>query len=195
MASSDHGLAPSPSATDGGVSVSDRPDSRESKVTSQTPPPSSSPSSPSHRYSTPHPPDQNSNSVRELENAMSKHLPREKELGLLPSSLETSHLLKQIYSRPGSYFPDLEAGVSSESHQFLNYARLAGTTGAIPGYPATPAQPVPLKPNVYSPAMSGHTIEGYTGSFSASDQSHIYSHSSSSFHLYNRAGQSWYSGN
>lgn len=131
---------------------------------------------------------------------MSKHLPRDKELGLLPSSLppsslEASHLLKQIYSRPGSYFPDLEAGVSSESSQFLNYARLAGSTGAI-GYPASPAQPVPLKPNVYSPAMAGHSIEGYAGAFAASaDQSHIYSHSSSSFHLYNRAGQSWYTGN
>ena len=93
---------------------------------------------------------------------MSKHLPRDKEasatgLGLIPSSLpggpslEASHLLKQIYSRPG-YFPDLEASaVSAESSQFLNYARLAGTTG----YPsASPAQPVPLKPNVYPPGAS-----------------------------------------
>jgi neuronal PAS domain-containing protein 1/3 len=161
-------------------------------------PHASSPPSPSNRYSaelrqTPIP-DQNSNSVRDLENAMSKHLPKDK-VGEIPfplsSSMEAtqasqaSHLLKQFYSRqaldrPG-YLPDMEA-----DSQFLNYARLAGTA-----YP--PAQPVPLKPNVYSvnPPM-GHTIEGsYTGTF---DQSHIYSHSTSSFHLYNR-GQSWYSGN
>ena len=164
MATSDRGLG-SPLSRD-----SDRPESRDSKSApgqqpsrssphgQPTPPPTSSPS-PHHRYSTPLPPDQNSNSVRDLENAMSKHLPRDKEastagLGLIPSSLpggpslEASHLLKQIYSRPG-YFPDLEPGaVSAESSQFLNYARLAGTTG----YPsASPAQPVPLKPNVYPP--------------------------------------------
>jgi len=195
VATSDHGLG-SPRETE-------RPESRDSKAASQpTPPPTSSPS-PHHRYSTPLPPDQNSNSVRDLENAMSKHLPREKEagsasLGLIPGapSLEASHLLKQIYSRPG-YFPDLEsaATVSADSsNQFLNYARLtAGSTGYPP---ASPAQPVPLKPNVYSPAMAGHGLEGYAGAFAASaDQSHIYSHSSSSFHLYNRPGQSWYSGN
>jgi len=160
-------------------------------------PHASSPPSPSNRYSaelrqTPIP-DQNSNSVRDLENAMSKHLPKDKagEIPLqLPSSVEASqasHLLKQFYSRQGldrpGYLPDIEG-----DSQFLNYARLAGT-----GYSSSPAQPVPLKPNVYSvnPPM-GHTIEGsYTGTF---DQSHIYSHSSSSFHLYNR-GQSWYSGN
>jgi len=196
LAASDHGLGSPPSRE------TDRPESRDSKAAGQpTPPPTSSPS-PHHRYSTPLPPDQNSNSVRDLENAMSKHLPREKEaaasLGLIPTSLpgapslEASHLLKQIYSRPG-YFPDLEAGVSADPSQFLNYARLAGTTGYPP---ASPAQPVPLKPNVYSPAMTGHGLEGYAGAFAASaDQSHIYSHSSSSFHLYNRPGQSWYSGN
>jgi len=213
VATSDRGLG-SPLSRD-----SDRPESRDSKSApgqqpsrssphgQPTPPPTSSPS-PHHRYSTPLPPDQNSNSVRDLENAMSKHLPRDKEastagLGLIPSSLpggpslEASHLLKQIYSRPG-YFPDLEPGaVSAESSQFLNYARLAGTTG----YPsASPAQPVPLKPNVYPPGMAGHGIEGYAGAFAtataaAGDQSNIYSHSSSSFHLYNRPGQSWYSGN
>ena len=48
--------------------------------------------------------------------------------------------------------------------------------------------------------MAGHGIEGYAGAFAtataaAGDQSNIYSHSSSSFHLYNRPGQSWYSGN
>merc|ERR1719192_1334104 len=198
VAASDHGLGSPPSRE------TDRPESRDSKTTT---PPTSSPS-PHHRYSTPLPPDQNSNSVRDLENAMSKHLPRDKEasaagLGLIPASLpggpslEASHLLKQIYSRPG-YFPDLEPGaVSAESSQFLNYARLAGTTG----YPsASPAQPVPLKPNVYPPGMAGHSIEGYAGAFAtataaAGDQSNIYSHSSSSFHLYNRPGQSWYSGN
>ena len=147
MAASDHGLGSPPSRE------TDRPESRDSKTTT---PPTSSPS-PHHRYSTPLPPDQNSNSVRDLENAMSKHLPREKEssgsLGMIPASLpggptlEASHLLKQIYSRPG-YFPDLEAGVSAESSQFINYARLAGTTGYPP---SSPAQPVPLKPNVYSP--------------------------------------------
>jgi len=194
VAASDHGLSSPPSHEP------DRPESRDSKAGCQpTPPPTSSPS-PHHRYSTPLPPDQNSNSVRDLENAMSKHLPREKEasLGLIPASLpgaaslEASHLLKQIYSRPG-YFPDLEAGVSPDSSQFLNYARLAGTTGYPP---PSPAQPVPLKPNVYSPAMAGHGLEGYTGAFAASaDQSHIYAHPSSSFHLYNRPGQSWYSGN
>ena len=151
VAASDHGLG-SPRGE------SDRPESRDSKATGQpTPPPTSSPS-PHHRYSTPLPPDQNSNSVRDLENAMSKHLPREKEvagsgssLGLIPGAptLEASHLLKQIYSRPG-YFPDLESNVSADSSsQFLNYARLtAGTTGYPPN---SPAQPVPLKPNVYSP--------------------------------------------
>jgi len=82
----------------------------------------------------------------------------------------------------------------------MGYARLAGSTGAL-GYSATPAQPVPLKPNVYSPAMAGHGLESYAGAFAASSgdpQSHIYSHSSSSFHLYNRstAGTgSWYTGN
>ena len=153
MATSDHGLG-SPRETE-------RPESRDSKAASQpTPPPTSSPS-PHHRYSTPLPPDQNSNSVRDLENAMSKHLPREKEagsasLGLIPGapSLEASHLLKQIYSRPG-YFPDLDsaATVSADSsNQFLNYARLtAGSTGYPP---ASPAQPVPLKPNVYSPGTT-----------------------------------------
>ena len=153
MAASDHGL--------GSPREADRPESRDSKAPGQpTPPPTSSPS-PHHRYSTPLPPDQNSNSVRDLENAMSKHLPREKEagsasLGLIPGapSLEASHLLKQIYSRPG-YFPDLEsaATVSADSSsQFLNYARLtAGTTGYPP---ASPAQPVPLKPNVYSPGTT-----------------------------------------
>lgn len=163
-------------------------------------PHASSPPSPSNRYSaelrqTPIP-DQNSNSVRDLENAMSKHLPKDKA-GELPFQLsstveasqasQASHLLKQFYSRQGldrpGYLPDMEG-----DSQFLNYARLAGTA-----YPSSPAQPVPLKPNVYSvnPPM-GHTIEGsYTGTF---DQSHIYSHSTSSFHLYNR-GQSWYSGN
>ena len=157
VAASDHGLGSPPSRE------TDRPESRDSKATGQpTPPPTSSPS-PHHRYSTPLPPDQNSNSVRDLENAMSKHLPREKEasLGLIPASLpgapslEASHLLKQIYSRPG-YFPDLEAGVSADSSQFLNYARLtAGTTGYPP---ASPAQPVPLKPNVYSPGKTRQKI-------------------------------------
>ena len=161
-------------------------------------PHASSPPSPSSRYSAElrQTPDQNSNSVRDLENAMSKHLPKDKtgEISFpLSSSVEASqasqasHLLKQFYSRQGldrpGYLPDMEG-----DSQFLNYARLAGTA-----YPSSPAQPVPLKPNVYAvnPPM-GHTIEGsYTGTF---DQSHIYSHSTSSFHLYNR-GQSWYSGN
>jgi len=163
-----------------------------------TPPPTSSPSP--HRYSTPLPPDQNSNSVRDLETAMSKHLPpREKEALPLPPpptapppTLEASHLLKQIYTRP-SYFPDLDPTSTPESsQQFLNYARLASSS-SLP-YPPTPAQPLPLKPNPY-PGVAGHGIEGYTGAFAAStDPAQLYSHSSSSFHLYNR-GQSWYTGN
>ena len=175
--------------------------SEKSSLRPQTASPhASSPASPSSRYSaelrqTPLS-DQNSNSVRDLENAMSKHLPKDKAGDIpfqLSSSVEASqasqasHLLKQFYSRQGldrpGYLPDMEG-----DSQFLNYARLAGTA-----YPNSPAQPVPLKPNVYSVnAPMGHTIEGsYTGTF---DQSHIYSHSTSSFHLYNR-GQSWYSGN
>lgn len=61
-------------------------------------------------------PDQNSNSVRDLETAMSKHLPPDK-----------SEILKHFYSRPGYS--------QSADNQFLSSARLPG-----------PAQPLAIKP-------------------------------------------------
>ncbi len=126
-------------------------------------------------------PDQNSNSVRDLENAMTKHLPKKKPCLQLPipstSSLEASNLIKQFYSRQSGYL-DIDP-----ENQFLNYARL--------GYPTAPAQPLPLKPNVYTMSGTvGATLEpAYTGFH---DQT-LYSHPSS-FHLHNR-GQTWYTGN
>ena len=84
-------------------------------------------SSPPSRHGTPVP-DQNSNSVRDLENAMSKHLPKDKV-----EADSSSNLLKHLYNNRTS----LEA-VAGEN-QFLRggYTSLG------------PAQPVALKPSLY----------------------------------------------
>ena len=118
-------------------------------------------------------PDQNSNSVRDLENAMTKHLPKRKaggdgngsvggDEGPLPlplpptTSLEaTSSLIKQFYSRQAGGYLDLDA-----ENQFLNYVRL--------GYPPAPTQPLPLKPNVYAAAASMGSGAGAAGSLEPS---------------------------
>ena len=127
-------------------------------------------SSPPSRHDTPDVPDQNSNSVRDLENAMSKHLPKStsESADMSISGAASNLLLKQFYAgRTGS----LEAG-QGEQPPFLRggYTSLG------------PAQPVPLKP-------SSLYLDQYP------DQSNLYtSHgSTSSFQLYNR-GQSWYPG-
>ena len=74
------------------------------------------------------PPEQSASSVRELESAMSRHLPEPKKLRTSemtdPASAAsaTSHLLKQFYSGSASSYPGLSLG---------------------------PAQPVALKPSLY----------------------------------------------
>merc|ERR550539_1905812 len=118
--------------------------------------------------SSPASPDCESSKVRELESAMSRHLPAEKCEGGGPASQPASQtspasLLKHFYSRPGGY-PEPSWLPSS----------------AYPGVP--PAQPLAIKP------YGGVETSAYPGL----DQN-IYSHSAS-FHLYNR-GQTWYSGN
>ena len=77
------------------------------------------------------PPEQSASSVRELESAMSRHLPEPKKLrtsemtdpaSAASAASATSHLLKQFYSGSASSYPGLSLG---------------------------PAQPVALKPSLY----------------------------------------------
>ena len=97
---------------------------------------------------------------------MSKHLPKQEPNTSSTASNTTNHLLRQYYSSKAT----LEA-VSSEPV-------LRG------GYSLSPAQPVPLKPNLYLDQYSDHTSV-YTASHSGHN---------SSFHPYSR-GQSWYQNN
>ena len=124
-------------------------------------------------------PDQNSNSVRDLEAAMSKHLPRESGAGaglLAGPGGGGATLLAQLYGGRGGYGPE---GVP-DHHQLLQYARLGYTTA--PG-------PAPSRP-LYSPAVAG--VEAGLAGYA--EQSHnLYSHTAASFSLYNRSGgQGWY---
>ena len=112
-------------------------------------------------------PDQNSNSVRDLEAAMSKHLPKDKSEA---SEAATSSLLRQFYT--GRTTLEAAPGAGDPASLRGGYSGLAGT-----------AQPLPLKPSLY--------LEQYQ------DQAGLYPgqplpgpglHS-----LYNR-GQAWYPG-
>jgi len=128
-------------------------------------------------------PDQNSNSVRDLEAAMSKHLPKDEEdqqqqlhpfhhhhqpsdsgggLEAAAAAATTSSLLlKQFYSRQAaasSYLAELgEPAVAAES-QFLPYAAARLGYAAAAAAASSPAQPLPLKPppppsNIYGTAI------------------------------------------
>ena len=116
-------------------------------------------------------PDQNSNSVRDLENAMSKHLPKDKISDNTTASVSeaaTSALLRQFYSGRTT----LEAG---------DPASLRG------GYSGLgPAQPLPLKPSLY--LDSQYPPDPASGLYPAQPLPGAGLHS-----LYNR-GQSWYPG-
>lgn len=118
-------------------------------------------------------PDQNSNSVRDLENAMSKHLPKDKmsdNTGPVASVSEaaTSALLRQFYSGRTA----LEAG---------DPAMLRG------GYSGLgPAQPLPLKPSLYLDTQ--YPPDAASGLYPGQPLPGAGLHS-----LYNR-GQSWYPG-
>ena len=110
-------------------------------------------SSPPSRHGTPVP-DQNSNSVRDLETAMSKHLPKQEPN--TSSTASTNHLLRQYYSSKAT----LEA-VTSEPV-------LRG------GYSLSPAQPVPLKPSLYLDQYSDQSSV-YTPAAGHSSSFHPYS--------------------
>ena len=122
-------------------------------------------------------PDQNSNSVRDLENAMSKHLPKDKmsdSAGVPAASVSeaaTSVLLRQFYS--GRTAAALEAGGDP--------AMLRG------GYSGLgPAQPLPLKPSLYLDTQ--YPPDAASGLYPGQPLPGAGLHS-----LYNR-GQSWYPG-
>lgn len=149
--------------------------------------------------------DQNSNSVRDLENAMTKHLPKEKSAKDSSASYNTEagsatshHLLKQLYSRQSGYLPDIQSDSNDNTHptsastfSLQSYARLAAGSAGLAG----PATPVPLKPpgtHIYSPAtVMGHEPTSFPTAAFPSEVHHqsasLYSHPGvSSFHLYNR---------
>ena len=118
-------------------------------------------------------PDQNSNSVRDLENAMSKHLPKDKISEASVSEAATSALLRQFYTgrttleaaHPGSGDPAVLRG---------GYSGLG------------PAQPLPLKPSLYLDTQ--YPPDQASGLYPGQPLPGAGLHS-----LYNR-GQSWYPG-
>lgn len=129
--------------------------------------------SPPAGYHGPNVTDQNSNSVKDLENAMSKHLPKEKSPS--PTAI---HAMGPLFKQ------GLQTSFSLQS-----YSRLAGSEA----YNSLTA-PVSLKPgssaHLYSAAMIDP--QSYINSEAAQQ---LYQPGISSFHLYNRsAGQNWYSG-
>ena len=109
-----------------------------------------------------------------------------------PGLVDPSSLIKQFYTRQpaaAGYLADI--GADAEN-QFLNYARLTG------GYTAAPAQPLPLKPNVYAAMGAAGSLEqaaaaGYPAFHP--DQGLYHPPPSSFHHIHNTRGQSWYSGN
>ena len=119
-------------------------------------------------------PDQNSNSVRDLENAMSKHLPKDKISEASVSEAATSALLRQFYTGRTT----LEAAHQGPGDPAILRGGYSGLG---------PAQPLPLKPSsLYLDTQ--YPPDQASGLYPGQPLPGAGLHS-----LYNR-GQSWYPG-